>query len=310
MGVGHRRSRLVVLLGPTAVGKTALSLTLAERLSAPILSADSRQIYREIPIGTAALALEARAGVPHYFIGERSIHEPYSAQVYEQEVLRLLPRLFAESCEVILTGGSMMYLDAVCRGIDDIPDVDPVVRAEVYQRYELEGLEPLLGELRLLDPAYYARVDHYNYKRVLHGLEVCLSTGRPFSSYHTGQAVRRPFDIVKIGLERPREELYERINARVLEMLAEGLVEEARQVYPYRSLNALNTVGFKELFAHFDGLISLDEAIRQIQRNTRIYARKQMTWWRRDSEIAWFHPEDVHGVCAHLGLENPQYLGR
>lgn len=298
------RATLIVLLGPTSVGKTELSLSLARTLTAPIISADSRQIYREIPIGTAAISLEDRGAVPHYFVGSRSIHEPYSAQAFEQDVLGLLGTLWAEMPGyAILTGGSMMYLDAVCRGIDDIPDVSPSVRQEVYDRYASEGLVPLLAELQELDPEHYERVDRNNYKRVLHALEVCLTTGKPFSSFHTGAIVQRPFNIIKIGLTRDREELCERINKRVHLMIEAGLIEEARAVYPYRELNALNTVGYKELFSYFDGLISLEEAIRQIQRNTRIYARKQMTWWRRDRDIAWFHPEDTHAIFAYLDVK-------
>lgn len=295
------RPVLVVLLGPTAVGKTELSLTLARALSAPIISADSRQIYRELPIGTAAISSEDRGAVPHYFVGSRSIHEPYSAQAFEQDVLSLLDDLWAETpgCAV-MTGGSMMYLDAVCRGIDDIPDVKAEVRQEVYNRYAVEGLAPLLAELKELDPLHYEKVDQQNYKRVLHALEVCLSTGKPFSSFLTGSIAQRPFDIIKIGLARDREELCERINQRVELMIETGLVEEAKSVYPYKSLNALNTVGYKELFKYFDGSISLAEAIRQIQRNTRVYARKQMTWWRRDQDIAWFHPDDDEAILAYL----------
>lgn len=296
-----QRPTLIVLLGPTGVGKTALGVQLALQLGCSILSADSRQIYRELPIGTAAPTPEERAAVPHYFVGTHSVTEGYSAASYEADVLRLLEGLFVDHPIQLLSGGSMMYIDAVCRGIDEITDVDPAIRTEVWHRYETQGLAPILTELEQLDPRYYATVDHQNYKRVLHGYEVCLSTGRPFSSFHTGQAKHRPFDIIKIGLSREREELYARIDERVLQMMSLGLEAEARAVYPHRHLNALNTVGYKELFAYFDGMISLEEAIRLIQRNSRHYARKQLTWWKRDPEVHWYHPEDIEGIENALG---------
>ena len=304
-----QRPTLIVLLGPTGVGKTALGVQLALQLGCSILSADSRQIYRELPIGTAAPTPEERAAVPHYFVGTHSVTEGYSAASYEADVLRLLEGLFVDHPIQLLSGGSMMYIDAVCRGIDEIPDVDPAIRTEVWHRYETQGLAPILTELEQLDPRYYATVDHQNYKRVLHGYEVCLSTGRPFSSFHTGQAKHRPFDIIKIGLSREREELYARIDERVLQMMSLGLEAEARAVYPHRHLNALNTVGYKELFAYFDGMISLEEAIRLIQRNSRHYARKQLTWWKRDPEVHWYHPEDIEGIENALGRHTYLYGG-
>ena len=287
-----RRPRLVVLLGVTGVGKTELSIRLARHLSTEILSADSRQIYHELPIGTAAPSLAEQAAVPHHFVGTHSVLEAYSAASFETDALAVLDKLFQEKEVVVVSGGSMMYLDALCQGIDAIPDVDPMIRQAVWQRYEEEGL---------LDPVYYDRVDLKNYKRVLHGYEVCLSTGKPFSSFHTGQAKERPFDLIKIGLTREREELYQRIDQRVLQMIEDGLIDEARAVYPFRHLNALNTVGYKELFSHFDGTISLDEAIRLIQRNSRHYARKQLTWWKRDLSIRWHHPSDWTGILQDLG---------
>lgn len=304
-----QRPTLIVLLGPTGVGKTALGIQLALQLGCSILSADSRQIYRELPIGTAAPTPEERAAVPHYFVGTHSVTEGYSAASYEADVLRLLEGLFVDHPIQLLSGGSMMYIDAVCRGIDEIPDVDPAIRTEVWHRYETQGLAPILTELEQLDPRYYTTVDHQNYKRVLHGYEVCLSTGRPFSSFHTGQAKHRPFDIIKIGLTREREELYARIDERVLQMMSLGLEAEARAVYPHRHLNALNTVGYKELFAYFDGRISLEEAIRLIQRNSRHYARKQLTWWKRDPEVHWYHPEDIEGIENALGRHTYLYGG-
>ena len=304
-----QRPTLIVLLGSTGVGKTALGIQLALQLGCSILSADSRQIYRELPIGTAAPTPEERAAVPHYFVGTHSVTEGYSAASYEADVLRLLEGLFVDHPIQLLSGGSMMYIDAVCRGIDEIPDVDPAIRTEVWHRYETQGLAPILTELEQLDPRYYATVDHQNYKRVLHGYEVCLSSGRPFSSFHTGQAKHRPFDIIKIGLTREREELYARIDERVLQMMSLGLEAEARAVYPHRHLNALNTVGYKELFAYFDGMISLEEAIRLIQRNSRHYARKQLTWWKRDPEVHWYHSEDIEGIENALGRHTYLYGG-
>ena len=296
-----RRPRLVVLLGATGVGKTELSIRLARHFSTEILSADSRQIYHELPIGTAAPSLAEQAAVPHPFVGTHSVLEAYSAASFEADALAVLDKLFQEKEVAVVSGGSMMYLDALCQGIDAIPDVAPTIRQAVWQRYEEEGLEGILGELRLLDPIYYDRIDLKNYKRILHGYEVCLSTGKPFSSFHTGQAKERPFDCVKIGLTREREELYQRIDQRVLQMIEDGLIDEARAVYPFRHLNALNTVGYKELFSHFDGTISLDEAIRLIQRNSRHYARKQLTWWKRDLSIRWRHPSDWTGILQDLG---------
>ncbi len=295
-----QKPNLIVLLGATAVGKTAVSLRLAQELNSPIISADSRQIYKEIPIGTAAPTEEEQQLIPHHFIAERSIHNPYSASTYESDALKRLEELFLKYPNIILSGGSMMYIDALCRGIDDMPDVKKEVRQAVYERYQKEGLEAILEELKELDPIYYERVDKQNYKRVLHGYEVCLSTGKVFSSFHTGKAKERPFNIIKIGLKREREELYERINKRVVMMMEQGLEQEARDVYPFRELNALNTVGFKEMFAFFDGTISRAQAIHQIQRNSRIYARKQMTWWKKDKDIEWFNPDNFSAITSYL----------
>ena len=294
------KKTLVVLLGPTGVGKTALSFALAERLGTPILSADSRQLYAEIPIGTAAPTKEEQERVKHYFIGTHQLTDYYSAAQYEIDVLRLTEELFGTHDSLLLTGGSMMYIDAVCKGIDDIPTVDDVTRRTLLERYEVEGLEPLVNELRLLDPEYYRIVDLKNPKRVIHALEICYMTGKTYTSFRTRTTKERPFHIIKIGLRREREELYSRINRRVDQMVSDGLVEEARRVYPYRHLNSLNTVGYKELFAHFDGDCTLEFAIEKIKQNSRIYSRKQMTWFRRDEEIRWFHPDEVEEILRYV----------
>lgn len=291
---------LVVLLGPTGVGKTALSFALAEQLDSPILSADSRQLYAEIPIGTAAPTKEEQERVTHYFIGTHHLTDYYSAAQYEIDVLKLTEELFPTHPTLLLTGGSMMYIDAVCKGIDDIPTVDEVTRRALLDRYEQEGLPPLVNELRLLDPEYYRIVDLKNPKRVIHALEICYMTGRTYTSFRTQTSKERPFRIIKIGLRREREELYSRINQRVDQMVANGLVDEARHVYPYRHLNSLNTVGYKELFAHFDGDCTLEFAIEKIKQNSRIYSRKQMTWFRRDNSIHWFHPEETETIIKFL----------
>ena len=286
------RPVLLVLLGPTGVGKTALSLELAERFRTSIISADSRQLYADLPIGTAAPTPDQLARVPHHMVGTLQLTDYYSAARYEEEVMQLLNALFQQHHVVILTGGSMMYIDAVCKGIDDIPTVDDVTRRTLLERYDREGLDPLVAELRLLDPDYYQVVDLKNPKRIIHALEICYMTGRTYTSFRTNAVKQRPFRIVKIGLRRQREELYDRINHRVVQMVHDGLIDEARRVMPYRHLNSLNTVGYKEMFQYLDGHWTLDEAIAKIQQNSRIYSRKQMTWFKRDSEIHWV---DVEG---------------
>jgi tRNA dimethylallyltransferase len=284
---------LVVLTGPTGVGKTELSLRLAEALGSPILNCDSRQIFREMSIGTAAPTPEQLSRVRHYFIATKSIHEPYSAAKFEIEALTLLNTLFSSHETLLMTGGSMMYIDAVCKGIDDMPDVDPQVRAELAALYQEQGLAPILKELQRLDPVYFDQVDKKNHKRVIHGLELCRMTGLPFSSFRKDKAKVRPFNIVKICLNRDRQELYNRIDQRVDEMMAQGLEAEARNLYPFKALNALNTVGYKEMFAWFDGKCTLEEATQTLKYNTHQYARKQLTWFRKDSGYHWFHPDDV-----------------
>lgn len=295
-----KKPTLIVLLGPTGVGKTELSLSIAEAYHTSIVSADSRQLYADIKIGTAAPTAEQLARVPHYFVGTLDLHDYYSAAQYEMEVLKKLKELFRENDVVVLTGGSMMYIDAVCKGIDDIPTVDNETRQLMLERYEQEGLERLCAELKLLDPEYYQIVDLKNHKRVIHALEICYMTGKTFTSFRTQTQKERPFEILKIGLKREREELYERINRRVDIMMEEGLLEEARRVYPFRQLNSLNTVGYKELFNYLDGTWELPFAIEKIKQNSRIYSRKQMTWFKRDQHITWFHPEDTAEIMSFL----------
>lgn len=294
------KKSLIVLLGPTAVGKTELSLQLAERLGCPIISADSRQLYRDMVVATAAPTREQLARVPHHFIGTLSLSDYYSAAQYEADALALIEQLFTRHDTLLLTGGSMMYIDAVCNGIDEIPTISDEVRRAVVTRYEEEGLDVLLEELQRLDPDFYEKVDRRNPKRVIHAVEICRMTGQPYSSLRTETKKERPFDIVKIGLTRPREELYGRINSRVDAMMRDGLEAEARRLYPYRHLNALNTVGYKEMFAYFDGTYDLPAAVEKIKRNTRVYARKQMTWFRRDDTIVWFTPDDRLKLFAYV----------
>lgn len=291
---------LIVLIGPTGVGKTELSLKIAENYHTEIISADSRQLYADLKIGTAAPTREQLERVRHHFVGTLQLTDYYSAAQYEADVLNTLNQLFQIHPVVLLTGGSMMYVDAVCKGIDDIPTVDRETRELMIHRYETEGLERLCAELKLLDPEYYNIVDLKNPKRVVHALEICYMTGKTYTSFRTRSNKKRPFHILKIGLKRDREELYERINRRVDQMIDEGLVEEARSVYPYRHLNSLNTVGYKEIFNYLDGTWTLPFAIEKIKQNSRIYSRKQMTWFKRDADIAWFYPDETDKIEAYI----------
>lgn len=286
---------LYVLLGPTAVGKTELALQIADKLGSPILNCDSRQIYRGMEIGTAAPTAEQQR-VKHYFVGTHTIGSYYSAAQYEQDVLSLMERLKSSHQSLLLTGGSMMYLDAVCNGIDDIPTVDAEVRETLRERLVNGGIDELRNELRLLDSEYYYSADTRNPKRVVHALEVCYTTGRPYSSFLTKERKQRPFHIVKIGLKRERKELFERINSRVDAMMDAGLLDEARRLYSFRHENALNTVGYKELFRYLDGEWELPFAVEKIKKNTRDYAKKQMTWFAHDNEIQWFHPDQKEEI--------------
>ena len=279
--------KLIILLGPTGVGKTELSLQMAEELKTEIISCDSRQMYREMKIGTAAPTEKELKRVPHHFIGHLSIHDYYSCGRFEIDALAKCNELFQKHDTVIMTGGSMLYIDAVCKGIDDIPNIDEELRQSLLERYQNEGIENIRQELKILDPDYYKIVDLQNHKRIIHALEVCIQSGKTYSSFRSETKKELPFIIEKIGLNRPREILYNRINERVDIMMENGLLEEARNLYPFKGLNALNTVGYKELFNYFDGTWTLDFAIQMIKQNSRRYAKKQLTWFNRDPEIAW-----------------------
>jgi len=288
-----KRPTLLVILGPTGVGKTAISLRLAEHFGCPIVSSDSRQFYKELQIGTAAPTADQLKRVKHYFIGTHSIHDEYNAGQYESDVITLLDELFKQHNVVMLVGGSMMYIDAVCNGMDDIPNVDAETRAFWMKQLDELGLEFIQNELKRLDPTHYEQVDLQNAKRVLHALEICSMTGKPYSSFRTGQRKERNFDILKIGLNRPRPELYDRINLRVDEMMEEGLLKEAEEFYPFRQMNTLNTVGYKEIYEYMNGNWTLDFAINMIKQDSRRYAKRQLTWFNRDEEILWFHPDEL-----------------
>ena len=291
---------LIVLLGPTGVGKTALSINIAGHIGSPVISADSRQIYKELPIGTAAPGEEELSLVKHYFIATHSVADYYSASIFEEEAISLINKLHETQPQLLLCGGSMMYIDAICKGIDDMPTVTPEIREALWEQYYSEGLSPILEELRKTDPIHYSEVDQMNYRRVIHAVEICRMTGKPYSSFRTNSIKERPFKIYKIGLTRERQELFERINNRVDEMINDGFIEEAKSVYHLRHMNALNTVGYKELFLYFDGKYTLDEAIGKIKRNTRIYARKQITWFKRDAEIKWFNPDNKDDIISYI----------
>lgn len=310
---------LIVILGPTGVGKTEVCLRVAEYFRIPIINADSRQLYREIPIGTAAPTPRQLARAYHYFVGTHSIDDYYSASMFEQDVLNLLPKLWhptsysgsdeasVDAAEgdrlALMSGGSMMYVDAVCNGIDDIPTVSDDIRARMKQRLADEGLESLCEELQRLDPEYYAIVDRHNYRRVIHALEIIHQSGQTYTSLRTNEKKQRPFGILKIGLQRPREELYDRINRRVDQMVADGLIDEARRMYPHRANNALNTVGYKELFNAFDGTWTMGEAVERIKGNTRRYCRKQLTWYKRDEAIHWFPADDTEAIIRFISTQ-------
>lgn len=292
---------LIVILGPTGVGKTELCLRIAEHLGVPIINADSRQIFAELPIGTAAPTSQQQSRVKHYFVGTHHIDDYYSASMYEEQVMSLLTNeLFAASDTAVMSGGSMMYIDAVCNGIDDIPTIDDATRQWMKQRLEQEGLPRLVEELKILDPEHWAIVDRNNPRRVVHALEICHMTGTTYTSFRQNEKKQRPFNILKIGLTRDREELYSRINNRVLQMIDDGLEQEALAVYDQRHLNSLNTVGYKEMFEYLDGLTTLDQAIFKIQSNSRRYCRKQLTWFKRDESISWFNPDNIKEIINYI----------
>jgi len=297
---------LIVITGPTAVGKTALCLDIAQHFGIPIINADSRQIYKELKIGTASPTDEQLAKVKHYFVGSLSLNDYYSASLFEQQTMEILEREFAKSDYALMAGGSMMYIDAVCDGIDNIPTVDDATRETLKARLASEGLEPLVEELKQLDPEYYEIVDKQNPRRVVHGLEICLMTGKTYTSFRKREKKQRPFRIIKIGLNRDREELYDRINQRVDQMMDEGLLDEARNLYPMRHMNALNTVGYKEMFAYLDGTWTLEEAVERIKGNTRRYARKQLTWYKKDEQIRWFHPDEKENILSYISQDYEQ----
>ena len=294
------QNTLIVLLGPTGVGKTDLSIAIAEMLNCEIISCDSRQFYREMSIGTAIPDIVNLKKIRHHFIKFISVIDYYSSSLFERDVINLLPSLFKSNNVVLMAGGSGMYIDAVCEGIDDIPDVDPGIREKYTKKYFEEGLESLQSSLKLLDPEHYKNVDLKNYKRVIRALEICESTGKPYSGFLKKEKRERSFRIIKIGLERPREDLYNRINKRVDSMVSLGLEDEARSLQEYKDLNALNTVGYKEFFEYFEGKITRDKAIELIKRNTRRYAKRQMTWWAKDKQIRWFNPEKEDKIFEYL----------
>lgn len=291
---------LIVITGPTAVGKTQLCLDIARHFDIPVINADSRQIYKELSIGTAKPTDAEMQGIKHYFVGTLSLHDYYSASLFEQQAIEVLEDLFKTGNYALMSGGSMMYIDAVCDGIDDIPTIDDLTRETMKRRLNEEGLERLCEELQLLDPEYYAIVDRQNPKRVVHALEICTMTGETYTSYRKRVKKERPFRIIKIGLNRDREELYGRINARVDQMMQQGLLKEAQSVYSLKDLNALNTVGYKELFNYIEGRWPLDEAVERIKGNTRRYARKQLTWYKKDPNIRWFHPDQKEDIINYI----------
>ncbi len=292
--------KLIVITGPTGVGKTDIAIRLAKEYHAEIISADSRQIYRDIPIGTAMATKEQQREVPHHFVGIFNLDEYYSAAQFETDVMDLLPQLFEKSDYAVMCGGSMMYVDAVCKGIDDIPTINDDIRKKVQEIFETKGFDFLKAELQRLDPIYYEQVDLNNHKRVIHAVEICLQSGKKYSDLRKNEIKQRPFQIIKIGLNLPREQLFERINQRVLNMVKEGLIDEAKRFYPQRHLNSLNTVGYKELFAWMNGDMDYETAIARIQKNTRVYAKKQLTWYKKDTDIKWFEPTAYDEILSYI----------
>ena len=293
-------NHLIILLGPTGVGKTETSILVSQHYNAPIISADSRQFFKEMHIGTAAPTPKQLAATPHHLIGHKSISERYSCGIFETEALQVLNNIYLNHDKAMLVGGSMLYIDAVCKGIDNFPTPDPELRKTLEQQLNNKGIEYMRAQLKLIDPEYYNKVDLKNAKRVLKAIEVYLQTGKTYSSFCTNPQKERPFKTIKIGLNRPRNELYMRINSRVDQMINNGLIDEAKTLYPHRQHNALKTVGYRELFEFFDGKISQEKAVELIKRNSRHYAKRQLTWWARDNEITWFTPSDHQKILKHI----------
>lgn len=291
---------LIVIIGPTGVGKTDTAISIANHYAANIISCDSRQMYDGLIIGTAAPTPEELRRAPHHFIGHLQITDSYNASQYEHDALQKLDELYKHNHVVVMTGGSMLYVDAICKGIDIMPDVDPALRAELMKRLEAEGIEALRAELKQLDPNYYLEVDLKNPIRIVHALEICHTTGKPFSSFRKKEPKKRPFNIIKIGLNRDRAELFDRINKRVLIMIEQGLEAEAKHFYPFKNYQSLNTVGYKQLFDYFEGQCSRDKAIELIQRDSRRYAKKQLTWFKKQEDITWFNPADQTEIITHI----------
>lgn len=291
---------MIIIAGPTGIGKTDLSIEIAQLLNTAIISADSRQVYKEMSIGTAVPSAAQLAAVKHYFIQNISIHDYYNASMYEEQVIGLLEELFRTKNDVVMAGGSGMYIDAVCKGMDDMPHIDQTLRTELEETYATNGLEHIQRMLKKLDPEYHRQVDLRNYKRILKALEICLQTGKPYTSFRTGIKKKRDFEIIKIGLHLPREIMYERIEKRVDIMIENGLVEEAQGLIPFKNKNSLNTVGYKELFEYFDGKTELDTATANIKLNTRHYAKKQMSWFNRDENMRWFEPQQLEDIAHYI----------
>ena len=297
----NKNKYLVVVVGPTAVGKTDLCVQLAKHYQTDIISADSRQFFREMNVGTAKPTIQEQQGVKHHFVDSHSITEEYNAGAFETDVLELLEKLFKEHDVVIMTGGSGLYVRAVLEGMDEMPEVDPAIRHELTQKYEAEGLAPLLEQLEALDPVYFSQVDKANTQRVVRALEVCLSSGRPYSSFRTSEKRERPFQFIKIGLNRDRAELYHRIDQRMDQMLEQGLLDEAKALYPHRTHNALQTVGYKEIFDYLEGKYDWEEAVRLLKRNSRRYAKRQLTWFtKHPDEYTWFHPQQWQEIIGFI----------